>query len=366
MEIIIGIIIFVMGAVFGVLSYHFIKQSQKKSDIEIQNELELAFGKVSKDALNENIQTFLTLAEDQFKKLTSTSDAQLDEKKKLIDASVRDMRKSLENLTQETSALKGHMKESREGITQLTDTTSKLRQILSSSQARGQWGERMVEDILNFIGLVEGVNYVKQVQEGTGRPDYTFKLPKGKRINMDVKFPLSHYEKYIIESNDEIRDREKKSFIQDVKTHIKDVSKRDYINPADGTVNYVLLFIPNESIYSFLNKEDPELIDFSLSRKIVLCSPLTLYAVLSLIRQSVDNFALETKAADMQRLVQSFKEQWSKYTSKVETMGKSLQVVQNHYAELVGPRRNQLQRPVDQITELELTQDIKTISGESE
>ena len=366
MEILTGIIIFIIGAVFGSALYHYIKESHTKSEDKVQSELEMVFGKVTKDALNENIQTFLSLAEDQFKKLTSTSGAQLEEKKKLIDASVQDMKKSLENLTRETSALKGHMKESREGISQLTDTTSKLRNILSSSQARGQWGERMVEDILNFIGLLEGVNYEKQVQEGSGRPDYTFKLPHGKRINMDVKFPLSHYERYVVESNDEVREREKKAFIQDVKSHIKDVARRDYVNPADGTVNYVLLFIPNEGIYSFLNREDPGLIDFSLSRKIVLCSPLTLYAVLSLIRQSVDNFALETKAADMQRLVQSFKEQWAKYISKVEAMGKSLQVVQNHYTELVGPRRNKLQKPVDQITELELTQETKTLSGDAE
>jgi len=290
----------------------------------------------------------------------------LEEKKKLIDSTVQEMKKSLENLTKETSALKGQMQESREGISQLTDTTSKLRQILSSSQARGQWGERMVEDILNFIGLVEGVNYVKQLQEGSGRPDYTFHLPHGKRINMDVKFPLSHYEKYIIEEDMEVQNRERKAFLQDVKTHIKSVAGRDYVNPAEGTVNYVLLFIPNESIYSFLNREDPEIIDFSLSRKIVLCSPLTLYAVLSLVRQSVDNFALENKASDMQKLVQTFKEQWTKYVSKVEAMGKSLQSVQNHFNELTGPRQNQLQKPIDQISELELSSDTKSLPGDSE
>ena len=63
------------------------------------------------------------------------------------------MKKYLEGLTKSTNELKGQMEESNKGITQLSDTTSKLRQILSSSQARGQWGERMVEDILHFIGL---------------------------------------------------------------------------------------------------------------------------------------------------------------------------------------------------------------------
>ena len=70
---------------------------------------------------------------------------------------------------------------------------------LSSSQKRGQWGERIVEDILNVIGLIEGINYTKQgVVESGERPDFTFKLPKEKIIYMDVKFPLAHYERYII------------------------------------------------------------------------------------------------------------------------------------------------------------------------
>ncbi len=364
MEALTGIVLFILGAILGAGIVYYIQNKHRENQSNLQTEMGTIFGKLSKDALNENIQTFLSLAENQFKQLTTTSDAQLSEKKKLIDSTMEEMKKSLKNLTQETSALKGQMQESREGITQLTDTTSKLRHILSSSQARGQWGERMVEDILNFIGLVEGVNYTKQVQEGSGRPDYTFKLPQGKRINMDVKFPLSHYQKYLVEENENAKGREKKAFINDVKTHIKEVEKREYINPADGTVNYVLLFIPNESIYSFLNKEEPDLITFSLERRIVLCSPITLYAVLSLVRQSVDNFALETKAVEMQQLIQAFKEQWSKYNLKLESLGKSLQTVQNHYGDLIGPRKNQLQKPIDKISELELHQEEKALPGE--
>ncbi len=358
MDFIANILFFILGLVVGVLGWQYIQKRTREKESELQKQMESVFGKLSKDAINENISTFLSLAEDQFKKLVKTSDMQLTEKKKLIDVSMQEMKSSLEKLSQETSALKGHMKESREGIHKLTDTTMKLREILSSSHARGQWGERMVEDILNFIGLVEGLNYEKQQQEGSGRPDYTFKLPRGRRINMDVKFPLAHYEKYLSETNPENKEREQKAFLQDVKAHIKAVSKRDYINPGEGTVNYVLVFIPNESIYAYLNKVDPTLIDYSLSKKIVLCSPLTLYAVLSLIRQSVDNFALETKAAEMQSLIMAFKEQWQKFNEKVDALGKSLNSVQNHYNELAGPRRNQLQKPMEKITELELNQEL--------
>jgi DNA recombination protein RmuC len=82
-------------------------------------------------------------------------------------------------------------------------------------------------------------------------------------------------------------------------------------------VDYVLLFIPNESIYSFINQEDHELIDFAMRKHIVLCSPLTLYAILSLIRQSVASFAVERKAGDLQKLVQDFSQQWEKTAKKL-------------------------------------------------
>ena len=113
---------------------------------------------------------------------------------------------------------------------------------------------------------------------------------------MDVKFPLVHYERYIKSDSDIEKREEKKAFMQDVKNRIKEVSKKSYIDPDNGTLDYVLLFIPNESIYSFLNEEDNDLIDFSLKNKILLCSPMTLYAFLSLIRQAISNFAIEKKS----------------------------------------------------------------------
>ena len=134
----------------------------------------------------------------------------------------------------------------------------------------------------------------------------------------------------------------------------RQVSKRSYIDPEGGTVDYVLLFIPNESIYSFLNQEDHELIDFSLGNKIMLCSPVTLYAILSLVRQAVSNFAMEKKAGEMQELVGVFRKQWEKFIGKIDAMGKTLVSLSNHYEELKGPRIRALEKPMEKIDELQL------------
>ena len=356
MDTIIGIGLFITGFIFG---YVVFRISQKKDDEKldrIQNQLKETFGNISREALSENIDTFYKLSENKFGELLKSSDGQLEEKKKLIDSTLNDMKKYLEGLTKSTNELKGQMEESNKGITQLSDTTSKLRQILSSSQARGQWGERMVEDILHFIGLSEGINYVKQSQEGSDRPDFTFYLPQDRHINMDVKFPLTHYENFLSAQNDTDREKEKKIFLSDVRNHVKEISNRSYISPESGTVDYVLMFIPNESIYSFINQEDKKLIDFSLSKRILLCSPITLYAILSLIRQAVSNFSLEQKAGDMQVLVHSFKDQWQKFVVKLESLGKSLLTTQKHFDSLSSTRVRQLEKPMEKIIDLELSQ----------
>ena len=351
-----GIVLFLLGLGIGSIAVWVLRQKEIDSVQKNQNQLEETFGLLSNEALVENQKKFLELAEDKFSSLLGKSDEQLGQKKELIDLTLKDMKKDLKSLSENTVALKSQMEESRKSVGELSSTTSQLRQILSSSQSRGQWGERMVEDILKFIGLAEGINYKQQMQSGTDRPDFTFFLPDQKVLNMDVKFPLSHYEKYIASDNENDKEIEKKAFLRDVRNRIKEVSKRSYIDPKGSTVDYVLLFIPNESIYAFLNQEDRDLIDFSLSRKVLLCSPITLYAVLSLIRQSVSNFSMEQKAGEMQKLVGVFKEQWEKFIDKLDGLGKTLGTVSSHYEELTGTRRRALEKPMDKIEELQLGQ----------
>ena len=360
-----GLIFFLFGFSFGGMIVWYFRQKEVDVIKKNQDQLEIIFGDLSNEALLNNQKKFLELAEDKFSSLIQKSDKQLVQKKELIDSALKEMKVDLKNLSDNTISLKSQMEESRKSVGDLSDTTTQLRQILSSSQARGQWGERMVEDILSFIGLTEGLNYKKQIQFGSDRPDFTFFLPDKKILNMDVKFPLVHYEKYI-NSNLEIdKEKEKKAFLKDVRNRIKEVAKRSYIDPKEGTVDYVLLFIPNESIYSFLNQEDGELIDFSLQNKILLCSPITLYAILSLIRQAVSNFAMEEKASQMQKFVGVFRIQWEKFIGKLDSMEKTINALNNHYDELKGPRIRALEKPMDKINKLELGKNIESRSNKS-
>jgi len=353
-EVALPIILFVAGFAIGAFVIWQIKQKEIEERRRMEAELEEAFSNLSRQALTDNQSQFLDLARNEFKKLEDSSGQQLNQKKELIDTSLKTIATSIKQLNEGTSRLHGQVEHSTKRIENLNDTTDQLRRILSSSQARGQWGERMVEDILNLLGMLEGKNYEKQTTEGGDRPDFTFHLPKGKRLNMDVKFPITHYEQFLSAEDETSRATEKKQFLNDIRGHVKAVAGRSYIDPAGGTVDYVLLFIPNESIYSFINQEDHELMDFAMEKRIVLCSPLTLYAILSLVRQSVASFAVEKRAGDLQQLVQQFAIQWKKYSDKVDALGKSLGTTQKHYDELSTTRTKALERPMDKISELKL------------
>ncbi|MDD9854639.1 MAG: DNA recombination protein RmuC, partial [Gammaproteobacteria bacterium] len=300
-------------------------EEEKRRLAEIRAEMENAFKAMAADIARNNTDAFLKQAGEQFKSLKRDSQQDLDEKKKLIDKSLSGMNEKLEFIHKQSTALQASIDTSTKHTEALREDTTRLREILSSSQKRGQWGERMVSDILQFVGLVERVNYTRQSQVESGqRPDYTFNLPREKKLNMDVKFPLAQYENYLAADSDEARAQAKHAFLATVRNHIKSVSGREYINPAEGTLDYVMLFIPNESIYGFINREDAELIDFALRNRVLLCSPLTLYAVLSLIHQAARNFTMNERASEVMQLVEQFRRQWQKYVEQMDKMGRRI------------------------------------------
>ena len=209
----------------------------------------------------------------------------------------------------------------------------------------------MAEDILRIVGMIENKNYIKQktIEGSRSRPDFTFLLPNNLKVNMDVKFPYNQYKTYIETDNEVERDKAKKQFLNSVRGRIKEVTSRDYINPEDNTVDYVLVFIPIEQVYTFINEQDSTIIDDALKQKVILCSPLTLYAMLALIRQAIDNFNLQQSSRKIQELLGGFSKQWSKFIDSMKTVGDRLISTQKAYDEMIGARSRQLDRQVKAI-----------------
>ena len=271
-------------------------------------------------------------------------------------------RSSAENFGQVTSSLQAHA----EIATTLADSTRALREALANPQARGNWGERMAEDVLRLAGFHENVNYVKQTQieGGSGRPDYTFPMPKGHALYMDVKFPMAAYLRYLEVDTHAEREVHLKRFLADVRLRVKELAKRDYANESDQpSVDYVLLFIPNEQLTGFIHEHDAALLDEAMGQKVVLCSPLTLFAFLGVIRQAFDNFMIEQTSDEILQLLGTFSTQWRKYNDQVDSVKKKFDQVDRAFEQLSGPRRRQLEKPLRQLDELRLARNLP-VDGE--
>lgn len=239
----------------------------------------------------------------------------------------------------------------------LAASTTTLREALGSSQARGRWGERMAEDVLRIAGFVENVNYRKQVSTagGRARPDFAFDLPKGHVLYMDVKFPLAAYLRYLDATTDHERAEHLRTFLRDVRARVKELSARDYAHADEGgqpSLDYVLLFLPNEQLSGFIHEHDPDLLDDALRQRVVMCSPLTLFAFLGVVRQAFDNFMIEQTSDEILRLVGSFSRQWRRYVESTEKVKRHLDATQAEFERLTTTRERAVERPLRQLEAL--------------
>lgn len=235
----------------------------------------------------------------------------------------------------------------------LAEHTGHLRQALANPKQRGQWGERMAEDVLRAAGLREGVSYHRQSAIAGGTvPDFRFLLPHDVELRMDVKFPIDNYLRVLEASTDDERARCTKAFVADVRTHVRGLAGRGYVDHRD-TVDCLLLFIPNEAVYAFLHEADPEVVDVALSHQVVLCSPSTLFAVLAVVRRSVEQFQLERRSDEILRCLGGLTGEWGKVTDALDKVGRQLDTVhRSFHDELNGTRRRVFQRRLDEVDAL--------------
>jgi DNA recombination protein RmuC len=340
----------------------------------METKLGETFKALSLDALSKNTDEFkkyadefIKLAEEKLKSQTLESKKDLEGKKDLIDQSVQaidktlsEVQKKVEDVAKGNVAVSTLVQQHGEITTRLKETTEHLSHALASSKKRGDWGERMAEDIMRLLGMAEGINYIKQktLEGSSGRPDYTFLLPNNLKVNMDVKFPLDNYMHYLKADSDHDRKRYREELLKNTKVMIRQVTGREYINPSDNTVDYVIVFIPNEQVYGFINEAEPTIMDEALKQKVILCSPFTLYAVLAVIRQAIENFNLERTASEILKLLAEFNKQWAAYKDKFTAMGDRLDAARKEYDTLVTTRANMLERPLKKIKELSSQQEI--------
>ncbi|OGJ37858.1 MAG: hypothetical protein A2383_02095 [Candidatus Pacebacteria bacterium RIFOXYB1_FULL_39_46] len=275
-------------------------------------------------------------------KLVTNLQQDLQERQKEIRSLEQDRVRKFSEIT---TTLSEHRKLTEE----LKTSTQQLSKVLSDNQKRGAWGERIIEDLLQSGGLVEGVHYVRQTKQAnsTLKPDITLLLPENRNIPVDVKFPYQAIQKISAAQSTKEKQEYAKEFKVDVKAKIDKVS--EYIDPASDTLDYAILFVPNEMIFSFINQSYPELIDYAIEKRVIIVSPFTFLIVASTVRESYRNFMIGGKLKRVVKYIDEFVGEWGKFRDEFEKFGRSIDTLRTGYEKITSTRTKQLERKIEKI-----------------
>lgn len=271
-----------------------------------------------------------------------------------VQESLQAMQAKVEFLERERSEQFGSVAEQlrlgRETDEALRSTTESLAGALRSSAARGVWGETQLRRIVESAGLTRYVDFELQSaissDSGAGRPDLIVRLPGDKALAVDAKVPLDAYLEAsaipVTAQGDDARRRKAllAAHVKAVRSHIDALAKKAYWQGLSSSPEFVVCFIPSESLLAAALDEDPALLDYAFSRRVALASPVNLWAVLKTVaytwtQQDVSDEArrlfdlgnelyqrlggLASHASDLRRAIERTVESYNKFVGTLES-----------------------------------------------
>jgi DNA recombination protein RmuC len=315
---------------------HFQNQEQKikeqKEYIEdLNKKLTIEFENIANKILDEKSQKFT----EQNKTNLDIILNPLKERIKDFEAKVD---KAYKEESQERITLKTEIKHLIELNKQVSEEANNLAQALKGdSKKQGNWGEVILEKVLERSGLVKGQEYFTQFstnnEEGKRiQPDAVIQLPDNKHIIVDSKVSLVAYEAYVNTDNEEEKSRFLKDHVSSVRTHVKQLSEKSYQSSAEfNTPDFVLMFMPIESAFSLAIQGDKDLFSFAWDSKIVIVSPSTLLATLRTIASIWKQERQTKNALEIARQSGALYDKFVGFIEDLDKIGKSIDTSKNAY-----------------------------------
>jgi len=349
------ILALVGGVLLGVGIFYFLKKGQNGNQQEITDTIEQKLTELLPVVLNQANEDLVRMANEKLSSETKQNRVDLENKREEITRLVRNLEDYVKTTEKDRidsfSSLRTSLDESKKITEQLSVNTESLKKVLSNNQLRGQFGEQVADDLLKMAGFVRGVDYEfnKEQAGSETRPDFCVFLPDGTRINIDSKFPYSNLQKMTETDDKEMKEKFRVQFERDVKDKMKQVTTRDYINPEDKTVDFVILFIPNEMIFSYIYEKMPELSQAAMSSKIVFAGPFSFTAILRMVKQSYENFRVQKNIYNIIGHVRAFEKEFTNFSDSFYKIGEKIDGLQKQYDNVSTTRFNQLVRRVDKV-----------------
>ena len=316
-------------------------RDQERFHRESMGELERRFKALSHDALQQNNRSFLEVATQVLEKQTVSSAHLLDEKEKNIGSMLGPVREQLGEVARRMQEVeKGHSDAYGAVTARITDMlqsqgelrqeTANLVKALRAPQTRGRWGEIQLRRVVEMAGMVEHCDFTQQVSvtDGEGqtlRPDMLVRLPGEKSIVVDAKTPLSAYLEALEARDEESRTSRLKEHARQVKTHIGQLGAKSYWAQFDEAPDFVVLFLPGDAFYSAAMEQDPELLEYGVSRNVILATPTTLIALLRSVAYGWQQASLARDAREISRLGRELYERLGVLTGHFSELKKGLQ-----------------------------------------
>ena len=345
----------IVGISLGIAIFYFLKKRGSKSEEEISETIEDKLTELLPIVLSQANESLVRMANEKLGSETKQNRIDLENKREEITRMVKGLEEYVKNAEKERidsyATLKNSVEESRKVTEQLSISTEGLKKVLSDNQVRGQFGEKVADDLLKMAGFVHGVDYEfnKEQVESKTRPDFSIFLPDGTRVNVDSKFPYANLRRMIESEDKEVKVKLKKDFEKDVKEKIRQVTTRDYINPEAKTVEFVILFIPNEMIFSYVYDKMPDVTEFAMENRVVLAGPFSFTAILRMIKQAYENFRVQKNIYSIIGHVKAFEKEFDTFSESFFKIGERIGALQKQYDTVSTTRFNQLTRRVDRV-----------------
>jgi len=263
------------------------KLNDQKKEME---ELQIKFTVAFKNLANE-------ILEEKTKKFTEQNRANLDELLNPLKEKIKDFEQKVEHTDEKNRISNASLIEQIKGLKELNkkisdDANNLTKALKGDSKIQGNWGEVILERILEESGLRRGIEYEAQAkgmglksEEGsTSKPDFVIKLPENKHVIVDSKVSLIHYERMISSETEEQREGYLKALNNSVKSHIDDLHKKHYQDLKGlNSPDFVMMFIPIEGVFAVVMQHDNTIYQYAYNKQIVIVSPSTLLATLRTI-----------------------------------------------------------------------------------
>jgi len=321
---------FVVGAILGGLAVWLVLRERVAAHRRAADEVSSTFRSLSAEALQQNTDSFLRLAQSQLEPIAATLKT-FDEKTQALD---QERQRAYGSLTQQVRSL-------AEGQERLRAETGNLRTALRAPHVRGRWGEIQLKRVVELAGMLEHCDFREQatIRDGDGAlliPDLVVNLPGNKHVVVDAKAPLAAYLDSLEADDEPARKAHLQVHARQVRDHIGKLAAKRYWQQFEPAPEFVIMFLPDETFFRTACEADPGLLELGPESGVLPSSPTTLIGLLKVFAYAWQQETIAEDARDIAALGRELYERLGVFASHFSKVGRALGTAVGAYNEATG------------------------------